>query len=57
MYFFPGLYPEQHQIIGNYMYDRLNNDFFNLDEAETTGKSKWWSGHIPIWTTLTRQGF
>ena len=30
---------------------------FDLYNDTTTGNKKWWSGHVPIWTTLTHQGY
>ena len=30
---------------------------FDLYNDTTTGNTKWWSGHVPIWTTLTHQGY
>ncbi len=53
-----GLYPESHQITRNHMYDKANDEFFTLDDDTTTNDPKWWKGnHIPIWTSLTHQGF
>ena len=51
-----GLYPNKHGILGNFMYDRENKDFFDLVIDSTTYQSKWWSDHVPIWTTLTQNG-
>ena len=38
-----GLYPENHGIIDNWMYDKTTKDIFTLSgKAVTDGK--WWSG-------------
>ena len=54
---FSGLYPEGHQIVDNHMVDRDTGEIFDLDNDESTGKAKWWAGHVPIWSTLTHQGY
>ena len=51
-----GLYPDKHGILGNYMYDQEEDDFFDLHIEGSTNQSKWWTEHIPIWTTLTQNG-
>ena len=48
-----GLYPEQHGIVGNYMYDAETQEIF---EHETRGNHSWWKDHIPLWTTTTKAG-
>ncbi|XP_068244128.1 glycerophosphocholine cholinephosphodiesterase ENPP6-like [Palaemon carinicauda] len=50
-----GLYPENHNIIGNYFYDRDGKDAFRLDDSSTTVKSKWWTSE-PIWITAEKAG-
>ena len=52
-----GLFPESHQIIGNNMHDRETKENFTLGDDSSTGNPKWWTGHIPIWTSLTHQGY
>lgn len=52
-----GLYPEKHQILGNYMYDRQTGDKLAVNNNIMSGKPKWWQGHTPIWASLTHQGF
>lgn len=52
-----GLYSEHHQILANNMWDRETGDFFQLGDDNSTGNPKWWTDHIPIWTSLTQQGF
>ncbi|XP_074652631.1 glycerophosphocholine cholinephosphodiesterase ENPP6-like [Tubulanus polymorphus] len=47
-----GLYPESHGMIGNYMYDSVEDEHF---KAKST-KSFWWNGAEPIWITAKKQG-
>ncbi len=60
-----GLYPEDHNIIGNYMlyrpsYNQTDGDaempetVFNLKD-NSTKLPVWWSAE-PMWTTLTKNG-
>lgn len=52
-----GLYSEYHGILANNMWDRNNTEFFQLGNDNSTGNPRWWTDHIPIWTSLTKQGF
>ncbi|EDO35535.1 predicted protein, partial [Nematostella vectensis] len=49
-----GLYPENHGIVANYMYDPVYRGRFNISVTNTT----WWSefGAKPIWTSNEEQG-
>ncbi len=49
-----GLYPEDHGIIGNRMYDPEFNEYFSLTEPSVRD-GKWYGGE-PIWVTCQRQG-
>ena len=49
-----GLYPDNHGIIENNMYDRNFDAEFHLDNEEVR-KGRWWGGE-PIWVTAERQG-
>lgn len=55
-----GLNPEQHGLIGNYIYDRDSKEEFRLDkvglEGDNSNNSIWWTDHIPLWTTTTVKG-
>ena len=51
-----GLFSENHQILGNTIYDRDSGESFELHDDTATENPKWWQGHIPIWTSLTHQG-
>ncbi|XP_064115702.1 glycerophosphocholine cholinephosphodiesterase ENPP6-like [Macrobrachium nipponense] len=50
-----GLYPENHNIIGNYFYDHATKDVFALFDSQTTVRSKWWTSE-PIWITAEKAG-
>lgn len=49
-----GVYPENHGILGNYMYDLKHNATFNLNDELSTGVPGWWQNAEPLWTTATR---
>ena len=48
-----GLYPEQHGIIDNQMYDTKQKKKFSMKTTD----SKWWNEAEPIWVTNQAQGF
>ncbi|MCK4579175.1 MAG: alkaline phosphatase family protein [Candidatus Marinimicrobia bacterium] len=50
-----GLYPENHGIISNTMYDPVMDDTFALSIKEAVTDSRWWGGE-PIWVTAEKQG-
>jgi predicted AlkP superfamily pyrophosphatase or phosphodiesterase len=50
-----GLYPENHGIIENNIYDRGFNAVFGLGKREEVQNSRWWFGE-PIWSTAEKQG-
>ncbi|XP_066968259.1 glycerophosphocholine cholinephosphodiesterase ENPP6-like isoform X2 [Macrobrachium rosenbergii] len=50
-----GLYPESHNIIGNYFYDHAAKDVFALYDSKTTVRQKWWTSE-PIWITAEKAG-
>ena len=49
-----GLYPENHGIIANRIYDDVNDEFYTLSNGAAR-ESKWYQGE-PIWVTAERQG-
>jgi ectonucleotide pyrophosphatase/phosphodiesterase family protein 6 len=49
-----GVYPENHGIIGNYMFDLKHSQLFNLLNHTSTSKVQWWQNAEPIWITATR---
>lgn len=50
-----GLYPEQHGIVGNRMYDPVLDRYFSPDDSVEIGRSYWWDGE-PVWVTAIKQG-
>ena len=50
-----GLYPENHGIVGNTMYDPVLDRRFSIGDREAVRDSVWWQGE-PIWVTLEKQG-
>lgn len=50
-----GLYPQNHGIIENNIYDREFDAVFGLSKREEVQNSRWWFGE-PIWVTAEKQG-
>jgi predicted AlkP superfamily pyrophosphatase or phosphodiesterase len=50
-----GLYPDEHGIIENNMYDPVSDAVFGLGLSEELGNARWWGGE-PIWLTARKQG-
>lgn len=50
-----GLYPQNHGIVANNMYDPEFDAVFGLGRREEVRNPRWWGGE-PIWTTATLQG-
>lgn len=50
-----GLYPENHGIIGNTVYDPDRDELLNMRDDEAQQTSDWWGGE-PIWITAEQQG-
>ncbi|KAA3653567.1 MAG: alkaline phosphatase family protein [Calditrichaeota bacterium] len=50
-----GLYPENHGIVSNYMYDPVKQDSFSIKRTEMMTKSHWWDGE-PLWITAGKHG-
>lgn len=50
-----GLYPENHGIVANNIYDPEFDAVFGLGKREEVQNSRWWGGE-PIWVTAERQG-
>jgi len=50
-----GLYPQNHGIVENNMYDAGFNAVFTLSDRAEVENSRWWLGE-PIWVTAERQG-
>ena len=50
-----GLYPENHGIVANSMYDPVFDATFSLGNREEVQNGRWWGGE-PIWVTAENQG-
>ena len=50
-----GLYPENHGIIANTMFDPAYVDTFMLSKRETVSDGRWYGGE-PLWVTAEKQG-
>jgi predicted AlkP superfamily pyrophosphatase or phosphodiesterase len=50
-----GLYPENHGIISNIIYDPEFDAIFTLSNREEVENTRWWGGE-PIWVTAQKQG-
>lgn len=50
-----GLYPQNHGIVENNIYDSKFDNVFMLSDREEIEKGRWWLGE-PIWVTAQKQG-
>jgi predicted AlkP superfamily pyrophosphatase or phosphodiesterase len=50
-----GLYPQNHGIVENNIYDKRFDKIFTLTDREEIQKGRWWLGE-PIWVTARKQG-
>jgi predicted AlkP superfamily pyrophosphatase or phosphodiesterase len=50
-----GLYPDNHGMIENNMYDAGFDDIFGLGKRKEVMNPRWWGGE-PIWNTAQKQG-
>lgn len=50
-----GLYPQDHGIVNNEMYDPVFDAMFAMSNRETVRDGRWWGGE-PIWITAEKQG-
>ncbi len=50
-----GLFPENHGIVSNSMFDPVFRERFTITDANATTDGKWWEGE-PIWVTAHKQG-
>ncbi len=55
-----GLYPGDHGILDNNMWDRESGKSFLLGDVNKEGDQTedpiWWKDHVPFWTTATKAG-
>ena len=49
-----GLYPDEHGIVDNFMYDPDTEEYFNLFNASAQNPD--WYGGQPMWETFQRYG-
>ncbi|MDE2826110.1 MAG: ectonucleotide pyrophosphatase/phosphodiesterase [Bacteroidota bacterium] len=49
-----GLYPANHGIVNNSMYDPDLGRFFRLSDREAISDQRWWKGE-PLWNTIQKQ--
>ena len=52
---FTGLYPENHGIIANTMFDPAYGDTFDMSKPEAVRDGRWYDGE-PLWVTAEKQG-
>lgn len=50
-----GLYPQNHGIVENTIFDKRFNAVFTMDKREEVQNGRWWLGE-PIWITAEKQG-
>lgn len=50
-----GLYPQNHGIIENNVFDQSSNTMFTMSNREEVRNGRWWLGE-PIWVTAEKQG-
>lgn len=50
-----GMYPENHGIIGNHIYDKFKNTTYSLKKQEEVSNPRWYLAEA-IWETAKRQG-
>jgi predicted AlkP superfamily pyrophosphatase or phosphodiesterase len=50
-----GLYPDNHGLFENNIFDKEDNTVFGLNKREEVQNPKWWGGE-PIWVTAEKQG-
>ncbi len=50
-----GLYPSEHGIVGNTMYDPVFDARFTMGNRAEVQNARWWGGE-PIWVTAEKQG-
>ncbi|XP_061166399.1 glycerophosphocholine cholinephosphodiesterase ENPP6-like [Saccostrea echinata] len=51
-----GLHCESHGMVGNYMYDEINDKNFLLAENPAQNLSFWWDDAEPVWITAEKEG-
>lgn len=51
-----GLYPEEHNIIGDVMFNLRTREFFNRSDVDSTRNGEWWRKVRPFWSTAAQYG-
>ncbi|HEY7873080.1 MAG TPA: alkaline phosphatase family protein, partial [Rudaea sp.] len=51
-----GLYPDHHGIVNNRFFDPATGAKFVYNDRRTTDDPHWWSGGVPLWVSVERQG-
>ena len=51
-----GLYPENHGIVSNRMYDEVFDEFFTIGSSSQSARDEKWYQGEPIWTTASKHG-
>jgi len=51
-----GQYPEDHGIVGDFMYDLKSQTLFNASDISSTKYAFWWQHTTPFWSTASKHG-
>ena len=51
-----GRHPEEHGIVGDFMYDLKNEQIFNASDLQSTRMAGWWKDASPFWSTAATHG-
>jgi len=51
-----GQHPEDHGIVGDYMYDLKRKQVFNASDLASTRNAEWWKDATPFWSTAAKHG-
>jgi len=51
-----GRHPEDHGIVGDFMYDLKHERIFNASDLPSTKMAEWWKDASPFWSTAAKHG-
>jgi len=51
-----GRHPEDHGIVGDFMYDLKHERIFNASDLQSTRMAEWWKDATPFWSTAAKHG-
>ena len=51
-----GRHPEDHGIVGDFMYDLRHERIFNASDLQSTRMAEWWRDATPFWSTAAKHG-